>query len=341
MNKRRVILAIPRDFHRFNDLWTEEAVEKAAELEIEVTFIEKTPATKKEWADVLTGYEVLISSWCTPVLDAEVLADNSTLRLAAHAAGSVADLAGALPRNDIRISSANELMSTAVAEWCTAMSWTGLSNILKYANFGGRTPMNWNKQSKDFRYIRNSKIGIWGYGSISANYIKRLLPFEPASIMVNSRHGSFQDKIVKNASLEEIFSTADLIVLLAALTDENIGRINKDYLKLMRPGAVLMNPGRGRLVDEKDLLEALPNGKFTFISDTFHREPLPDNDPLQSFPNVILTPHCAGSNTSCYVPVMLEEASRFFDGTPLRYEVDLSRIATMTKNSLNSAGKSS
>jgi phosphoglycerate dehydrogenase-like enzyme len=334
-HSRNALLAIPRDYERFEDLWTPEAVSLAASLNLQVHFMDETPANLSGWNRALSGFQAIITSWCTPPLNREVLADNETIALIAHAAGSVADLASELPRPDIAVTTANSVMASSVAEWCMAMTWAGLSNMLKYANFGGSRPLNWNKVTTDFRNIRNSVIGIWGYGNISTEYIRLIKAFTPKKIMVHSSNFSIADELVEPAALEDIFSRADAIVLLEALNPVNEGRIDADLLRRIKPNAALLNPGRGRLIDENALIAELTQNRFTYIADVFHREPLPSNDRLQQFSNVILTPHCAGRNTGQFVPAMLKEVSRFYNGDPLEYAVTEERLKTMTSNRLN------
>ncbi len=330
-----MLLAIPRDYGRFDDLWTPEAVDLAASLNLQLHFMDETPVSLSGWNQALSGFPAIITSWCTPPLNREVLADNDTIALIAHAAGSVADLASELPRPDIMVTTANPVMASSVAEWCMAMTWAGLSNILKYANFGGSRPLNWNKVTADFRNIRNSVIGIWGYGNVSTEYIRLLKAFAPAKIMVHSSNFSAAEEAVEPAALEDIFSKADVIVLLEALNHMNEERVDAALLRRIKPNAVLLNPGRGRLIDENALIAELSQNRFTYIADVFHREPLPDNDLLQKFSNVILTPHCAGRNTGEFVPAMLKEVSRFYNGEPLQYAVTEERLKTMTSNRLN------
>ena len=332
---RKVLLAIPGDYERFDELWTTESADLAASLDLQVHFMDRTPLSLSGWNQALSGYPSIITSWCTPPLNREVLDGNKDIALIAHAAGSVADLAAELPRSDITLTTANSIMAASVAEWCMAMTWAGLANLLKYANFGGLRPLNWNKVTADFRNIRNSVIGIWGYGNISTEYIRLLEAFTPAKIMVHSSHFRPEEENIESAALEDIFSQADVVVLLAALNPLNEGRIDARLLRLLKPGAVLLNPGRGRLIDENALIDALNQNRFTYISDVFHQEPLPDNNRLQQFPNVILTPHCAGRNTGQFVPAMLQEVSRFYNGELLKYAVSSERLKTMTSNRLN------
>ena len=88
-------------------------------------------------------------------------------------------------------------------------------------------------------------------------------------------------------------------------------------------------------MQEEDLIAELAKNRFTAIMDVFETEPLADDHPYRSMPNVILTPHNAGYGRDAhYLGAMLEEFDRFFRGEPLLMEVELDRALGMTDSSL-------
>jgi phosphoglycerate dehydrogenase-like enzyme len=97
------------------------------------------------------------------------------------------------------------------------------------------------------------------------------------------------------SALPALLPAADLVVLAAPLTAETRGMIGAAELARMKPSAWLVNVARGRLIDERALIEALERGMIAGAAlDVFEREPLPDASPLWSMPNVLITPHVAG-----------------------------------------------
>lgn len=125
----------------------------------------------------------------------------------------------------------------------------------------------------------------------------------------------------------EFVAGCDFVVLCLPATPETRRFIGPAELDAMRPGAWLVNVGRGALVDEAALAEALRAGRIGgAVLDVFEREPLPPDSPLWSLPNAIVTPHVAG-------PTLPEEAvaafvanlRRYLRGEPLLDEVDLRR----------------
>ena len=99
------------------------------------------------------------------------------------------------------------------------------------------------------------------------------------------------------ASLHEALSRADVISLHVPLTPETYHMIDEEALKLVKPSVVLVNTGRGPIVDEEALKKALKDGRvYAAGLDVFEREPIPPDDELLGFENVIVTPHIASAD---------------------------------------------
>ena len=99
---------------------------------------------------------------------------------------------------------------------------------------------------------------------------------------------------VRMVELEELFRESDVVSLHCPLTSENERFVNRDLLSLMKPAAYLINTGRGPLIDEEDLAEALIKGKLAGAGlDVLSSEPPAKDNPLWKAPNCIITPHIA------------------------------------------------
>jgi phosphoglycerate dehydrogenase-like enzyme len=125
--------------------------------------------------------------------------------------------------------------------------------------------------------------------------------------------------------LDELLALADAVVLALPLADETRHLLDARRLALMKRGAWLVNVGRGALVDEPALVEALRNGRLGGAGlDVFEVEPLPPESPLWSLPNVLVTPHNSGDapgNLERASEIFLDNLARFVRGEPLRNEV--------------------
>ncbi len=120
---------------------------------------------------------------------------------------------------------------------------------------------------------------------------------------------------------------ADVLVLLLPLTDATEAMIDAGALARLPQGAVLLNPGRGGLIDDDALLAALDAGRLAHATlDTFRVEPLPQDHPFWDHPGVTITPHIASATrASTAAPVIAENIRRGEAGLPLMHLVDRAR----------------
>jgi phosphoglycerate dehydrogenase-like enzyme len=125
--------------------------------------------------------------------------------------------------------------------------------------------------------------------------------------------------------LDELLGIVDDLVLALPLTDDTRGLIGRRELALVRPGTRLVNVGRGELIDEPAMIEALQNGHLDAAAlDVFATEPLPSDSPLWDMPNVIVTPHSSGATESSGLragELFVENLGRYLRDEPLRNEV--------------------
>ncbi len=324
-----------------DDLWSGPAQRCAAELGYHVRMLPHCPHRNDEarWAEAIHGVDALITTWGAPRLTDAVLASNSTLRIVGHAAGSVAGIVSdALYRREIHIVSSNDEMARSVAEWSLMMTQMAARRILTHAQFGVGNTLKWTTGHTAPRGLHTLTIGIWGLGAVARQLITLLAPFEPHAILVHSDHLDHELARclgVHKVELDDLFARCDVVHLLEGLTPASCGRITARHLAAMPNGATLINAGRAALVEELALLEELRRQRIAAILDVHYVEPLPLESPFRSLPNVILTPHNAGyGRREFYMPHVLREFDRFFNGRPLQHEVLPAAIAHMTDESL-------
>lgn len=129
--------------------------------------------------------------------------------------------------------------------------------------------------------------------------------------------------------LPRLLPAADYMVLAAPLTDRTRGLLDAGALALLPRNARVVNVGRGALVVERDLVDALERGRIAGAAlDVFETEPLPATSPLWSMPNVIVSPHMSGDTVGWrrdLVALFADNLARYRDGTPLRNVVDKAR----------------
>jgi D-3-phosphoglycerate dehydrogenase len=154
-------------------------------------------------------------------------------------------------------------------------------------------------QRSAHRPLWHATAGLIGLGRIGKALARRCRGFEMRVLAYElmpdagfaGQHG------VELVDLETLFAESDFVSVHAPHTPETDKIVSRERIALMKPTAFLVNTARGGLVDEAALAEALREGRIAGAGlDVFEVEPLPPDSPLRGLPNVVLTPHCAGSN---------------------------------------------
>lgn len=333
---QKIIYAGTRDQNFFPELWTPQTYAAIRQLKLPVTIpdFSQAEATPENWRRLFSGAAAIITTWQSPRIDRGILEAAPDLRIVGHAAGSVADYVSAeLFGAGVKVTSANNDMAHAVAEWCLMGALMGKRNVLSYTRFGDLGQLDFPGRNK-CGSLHGATIGIWGFGAVARHLTAMLKPLLPANILVSSSHlspGEAAALDIQTVDLDELLRRSDVIFTLTGLNAHSRGRLGKERLSMIRDGAVLVNGGRGELIDENALYPALAERRFTAVLDVYHQEPLPPNSPLFRFSNVILTPHNAGfPSRHGYIATILEEIDRCFRGQKLRFEVQPEQIPFMS-----------
>lgn len=148
--------------------------------------------------------------------------------------------------------------------------------------------------------INDATVGIIGLGSIGREVAKKasLMGMRVLGVKSNKEVVAFVNKIYTPDQMDRVFKESDYIINLLPYTPETEEYIDKDFFNLMKPSASFINIGRGKTVNESDLIDALKNNRIkAFFSDVFYEEPLDPNSPLWNMENVVVTPHLCGEST--------------------------------------------
>jgi phosphoglycerate dehydrogenase-like enzyme len=165
--------------------------------------------------------------------------------------------------------------------------------------------------------LQGTTVLIVGYGSIGRSVESRLAPFGSRFLRV-ARHA--REGVAGANELPSLLPTADVVVVLLPLTPATEGFVDARFIASMRPGALLVNPARGRIVDTEALADALEVGRIRAAIDVSDPEPLPPEHRLWRAPGVLITPHIAGSVSRAYDRswrFVSEQLRRYLDGEPL------------------------
>jgi phosphoglycerate dehydrogenase-like enzyme len=176
--------------------------------------------------------------------------------------------------------------------------------------------------------LRGQTIGIVGLGDIGKACATVLRPFGARIVGLrrSGRPDPVADEVVPSAQILDMVARVDHVVVATPLTEETHHLIGDRVLGAMRPGAILVNVGRGKVVDEAALLAALDQGRVRAAAlDVFEQEPLPPDHPFWRMDNVLISPHTADHTANWEADTMgpfLENVRRFRDGEPLLNPVD-------------------
>ncbi|MGH9646211.1 MAG: D-2-hydroxyacid dehydrogenase [Bryobacteraceae bacterium] len=179
--------------------------------------------------------------------------------------------------------------------------------------------------------IQGKTLGIVGYGGIGSTAAEFARPFGMKIVALRRRPELFQkdslvDESFRPAQLNDLMATSDYVLLAAPLTEETRGMIGAAQIAAMKPTGVLINVGRGAVVDEPALVRALETSKIRGAAlDVFAAEPLPATHPFYKMENVLLSPHTADHVRDFIhlaVECFLENLRRFQANEPLLNLVD-------------------
>ena len=174
-------------------------------------------------------------------------------------------------------------------------------------------------------------LGILGLGAIGSALAARAAAFEMRVIGTKRTPAPVPHvaEVYGPEGTDDVLRAADYAVILLPLTPDTRGLIDARRLRLMKRTAVLVNVGRGPVVQEAALIDALREGWIAGAAlDVFEREPLPADSPLWGMENVVITPHVSGASPSYFdrvIPLFCENLRRYLAGAPLRNRVDPAR----------------
>lgn len=270
----------------------------------------------------LASVEVLVTGWGAPELTPEVVAAAPRLRAVVHTAGSVrAHVSDAVWDRGIVVSSAAAANAVPVAEYTLAMVLLAGKGVLP----DRREPMGNN----------GSTVGILSASLVGRRVLELLEPFDLRVLCHDPYVPVAQLRALgaEPVGLAELAERSDVFSVHTPLLPETRGLVDAGILGRLRDGATILNTARGAVVDRQALTAELVAGRLRAILDVTDPEPLPADDPLWNLPNVLLTPHVAGSlgnELRRLTATAAAEVESFVAGHPFRHPVQnpaLSRTA--------------
>ncbi|MCB0096480.1 MAG: hydroxyacid dehydrogenase [Caldilineaceae bacterium] len=281
---------------------------------------------------VLAQADVILSGWGMPKMDAEFLALAPRLQAVFYGAGSIKGIVtDAFWAHGIQITSAAAANAVPVVEYtlsqilfCLKLGWRHALEIRREQRYPGRHHVPG---------AYGSTVGLISLGLIGRRVCEMLRLFDVRVIAYDpfATPGEAAALGVELVALDELFQRADVVSLHAPWLKETERLITGAHFAAMKPNAAFINTARGAIVAEDEMIAILQQRPDlqAVLDVTYPEPPVPDS-PLYTLPNVVLTPHIAGSlDDECrrMGRMMVDELARFLAGQPLHGAVTQAKEA--------------
>jgi phosphoglycerate dehydrogenase-like enzyme len=211
----------------------------------------------------------------------------------------------------VTLCNSGDARSPAVAQWVVAAI---LHDLGRFERAG--TAERWQPVE-----LAGRRVVIVGHGSIGRAVEKRLTPF---GARIGRVGRSAREGVEPVERLPDAVAGADVVVVLAPLSEETRGLVGAEVIGRMREGALLVNAGRGAVVDTDAVVDAVRAGRIRVALDVTEPEPLPEGHPLLGLDGVLITPHIAGDTAAAERAAQAlarAQILRHRAGLPLRHVV--------------------
>jgi phosphoglycerate dehydrogenase-like enzyme len=288
-------------------------------------------------AAALAEAEALFTGWGCPPLTAEALERMPRLRTVVHAAGSVKHhITDACWERGLTVASAADANAVPVAEFTVAAILFSGKRVLHAARVY-RERRSWVSPIEVIGAGGNYRrtVGVVGASRIGRRVLELLRPYD-LRILLYDPYVDAEEAArlgARSVSLDTLALSSDIVTIHAPQLPETRHLFDRARLALLADGATLINTARGSLVDTAALTEELVSGRLNAVLDVTDPEVLPPDSPLYDLPNVLLTPHIAGSlgnELHRMTHAALDELERYARGLPYASGVraeELSRSA--------------
>jgi phosphoglycerate dehydrogenase-like enzyme len=244
------------------------------------------------------------------------LADLPDLRVVQVLSAGVDWVSEHVPEG-VTLCNAGDARSPAVAQWVVAAILADLIGFQRAE--GARLARSWEHWQP--RELAGKRVVIVGYGSIGRAVERRLVPFgvRVGRVARSARHG-----VEPVERLAQAVEGADAVVVLAPLSDSTRGLVDAEVIAHMKEGALLVNAGRGPVVDTNALVAAVRAGHIRAALDVTDPEPLPADHVLWTLDGVFITPHNAGDTPEAELAahaLARAQMLRYRAGMPLHHVV--------------------
>lgn len=299
---------------------------------------------QEECAELIREYDVLLTDWFSPKIPNELAENSGRLRYICNISGGIANVIDALlvESKSLTITNWGDAVGYPMGDATAQLLFMMLKDLPMCINATKRGLPRPPKRTEGVHTLYKTKVGIFGLGYIARRFIELISPFEPEIFAYDPYVTDFPQNVTMTESLEELFSTCEIISLHAGLTEETKGIITKELLARLPNGAIIINTARGDLVDQKALFDEILSGRIRggldVLAGSFGNEMPSDNHPIRCVDNAVLYGHTLGNGSwgkdkdklthverNC-----LENLERFARGETPKFVIDIDRYKKMT-----------
>jgi phosphoglycerate dehydrogenase-like enzyme len=255
--------------------------------------------------------DVLIPPYRSSHRPIQLLGQLPGLRMVQLLSAGADEWAGDVPAH-VTLASARGAHAGPVSEWVLAAILAQLRQwpaLVRYQDTG-----TWAHRKVDADTLAGKRVLIVGAGSIGTATARLLTAFSATATLVAS---TARDDVHAASELPGLIGGHDIVVITAPLNEATRGLVDKSFLAAMDDGAMLVNAGRGQIVDTDALVAELRADRLRAALDVTDPEPLPADHPLWTSPGVIISPHSArtvpGTNALCYT-VAAQQITTLIEG---------------------------
>jgi phosphoglycerate dehydrogenase-like enzyme len=251
---------------------------------VEVVLLPRQPGPLPD----LSRVELLVPADCARQLVLAELSAMARLRVVQTVSAGVDWLRGRVPAGVV-VCNARGVYDGPMAEWVVGAILAMQRGLITARD--AQSASDW-RPFEPYE-LAGRRVIILGFGSIGSAVAERLRPFgvDVVGVARTRREG-----VLGLDDLDEALPAADILIDLLPLSVETVGLLDARRLGLLRPGALLVNAGRGATVDTPALVDALRSGRLRAALDVTDPEPLPPNHPLWRLPGVLISPHVGGDS---------------------------------------------
>jgi len=274
----------------------------------------------------LAEADVLITGWGCPPLVREDLDAAPNLTAIIHAGGVIGDRFPPVPAGrSIQASNAGAANAIPVAEYTLAMILLANKQAFDAVRLY-RSRRDFVDREREYPTAGNYRktVGLVGASRIGKHVARLLQPFQLDVMVYDPYLGDEEARAlgVNRVGLETLMSGSDVVSVHVPVTPETTGMIGAAELAIMRSGATLINTARGEILDQDALEKELLTGRINAILDVAVPDVLPPGHPFYDLPNVLLTPHIAGSMGTELWRMgehVVSELERYVSGQPFEH----------------------